>query len=79
MTFEAAPAQVIAYRLDDDAPQQKNDLYVIHNANRTVVDMKLPKGKWKLLVDGKQAGTKTIRTVSGTVRVEGLSAFVLAK
>ncbi len=79
LTFEAAPAQVIAYRLDDDAPQQKNDLYVIHNANRTVVDMKLPKGKWKLLVDGKQAGTKTIRTVSGTVRVEGLSSFVLAK
>jgi len=41
--------------------------------------MKLPKGKWKLLVDGKQAGTKTIRTVSGAVRVEGLSSFVLAK
>jgi len=79
LTFTSSPEQVVAYQLSDDAPQQKTDLYVVHNAKRQAVKMTLPKGTWNVIVDGKTAGTKTLKKVSGNVTVDPLSSYVLKK
>ena len=52
---------------------------VAHNANREAVEITLPsKGPWKVLVDGKQAGSKTLYVVhDNKIKVPALSSFVL--
>ncbi|WP_214810718.1 type I pullulanase [Exiguobacterium sp. s127] len=79
LTFVDTMEQVVAYQLSEDAPHQKAELFVVHNAKRAAVKLTLPKGKWKLIVDGKTAGTKTLRNVSGSITVDPLSSFVLKK
>ena len=45
---------------------------VAHNANREAVEITLPsKGPWKVLVDGKQAGSKHF-TLSMTIKLKFL-------
>ncbi|EPE62209.1 pullulanase, type I [Exiguobacterium sp. S17] len=77
LKFYKAEANVISYLIDDKAPSQKKDLFVTHNANPSQVTVKLPKGQWNIIVNGKQAGTKTIKRVSGSVNVPAYSTFVL--
>ena len=50
-----------------------------HNANREAVEITLPsKGPWKVLVDGKQAGSKPLSVVhDNKIKVSALSSFVL--
>uniref|UniRef100_UPI002FCDCF05 type I pullulanase n=1 Tax=Exiguobacterium flavidum TaxID=2184695 RepID=UPI002FCDCF05 len=75
LSFMEAPAKVVAYKVE----QEKGDLYVIHNANKGSVSIKLPEGTWSLVADGTRSGTKTLKHVSGIVEVSGLSSFVLKK
>ncbi|MGE9213675.1 type I pullulanase [Exiguobacterium aurantiacum] len=77
LKFYKAEANVISYSIDDKAPGQKKDLFVTHNANGKTVKVKLPSGQWNLIVDGKQAGTKAIKRVSGTVDVPAYSSVVV--
>ncbi len=56
------------------------DVVVIHNANRQAITTEIPEGRWKIVVDAKSAGTRTIRTVNGgAVTVEPISSLVLKK
>ena len=50
-----------------------------HNANREAIEITLPsKGPWKVLVDGKQAGSKPLSVVhDNKIKVPALSSFVL--
>ena len=52
---------------------------VAHNANRESVEIALPsKGPWKVLVDGKQSGSKTLYVVhDNKIKVPALSSLVL--
>lgn len=77
LKFYKAEANVISYSIDDKAPGQKKDLFITHNANAKTVKVKLPSGQWNLIVDGKQAGTKTIKRVSGTVDVPAYGSVVV--
>ena len=79
LTFVKTEANVIAYQIDDKAPGQKQDLFIAHNANKTASNLKLPKGQWNVIVDGKQAGTKTLKRASGQVQVPAYSTVVLTQ
>ncbi|WP_374701716.1 hypothetical protein, partial [Bacillus wiedmannii] len=54
-----APKNVVTYSIDGKGNGNKNENFMVaHNANREAVDITLPsKGPWKVLVDGKQAGS----------------------
>lgn len=56
-----------------------DSIYVIFNANATAKTVALPEGNWDVCVEGLQAGTETLRTVSGEVSVAGISAMVLVQ
>lgn len=51
----------------------------IFNGNSTTTDVTLPDGEWKVCVDGKTAGVKYFKTVSGTVTVDAVSALILVQ
>lgn len=76
VSFIDAPKNTIA----NTKKGNKNEYFtVVHNANREAVDITLPsKGPWKVLVDGKQAGSKTLYVVhDNKIKVPALSSFVL--
>ncbi|MEH7280115.1 type I pullulanase [Bacillus toyonensis] len=80
ISFIDAPKNVIAYSIDGKGNGNKNENFMVaHNANRESVDIILPsKGPWKVLVDGKQAGSKTLYVVhNNKIKVPALSSFVL--
>jgi pullulanase len=47
------------------------------NANSTTVT--LPEGNWNVYVDGEKAGTTPLRSVTGDVVVDAISAMVLVR
>lgn len=76
VSFIDAPKNTIAYAIKGN----KNEYFtVVHNANREAVEITLPsKGPWKVLVDGKQAGSKTLYVVhDNKIKVPALSSLVL--
>jgi len=78
VSFIDTPKNVVAYSIKGIG--NKNESFMVaHNANREAVDIKLPsKGPWKVLVDGKQAGSKTLYIVhDNKIKVTALSSFVL--
>ena len=56
-----------------------DSIYVIFNANTTAQTVELPAGSWDVCINGTTAGTATIKTVSGSVKVDGISAMVLVQ
>ncbi|MED0973066.1 type I pullulanase [Bacillus paramycoides] len=80
ISFIDAPKNVVAYTIDGKGNENKTEYFMVaHNANREAVDITLPsKGPWKVLVDGKQAGSKTLYVVhDNKIKVPVLSSFVL--
>lgn len=80
LTFLDAPANAVAFWLNASANGGKEGkLAVAYNANKTPVEIKLPEdGKWKVLVNGIEAGTEGLETIKGdTVTIPPLSAYVL--
>ncbi|MBE7121711.1 type I pullulanase [Bacillus cereus] len=80
VSFIDAPKNVVAYTIDGKGNGNKSEYFMVaHNANREDVDITLPsKGPWKVLVDGKQAGSKTLYVVhDNKIKVPALSSLVL--
>ncbi len=78
IAFMDTPKNVVAYSIKGNG--NKNEYFMVtHNANREAVDITLPsKGPWKVLVDGKQAGSKTLYVVhDNKIKVPALSSLVL--
>lgn len=78
---ENTPENVVAYQITGKPNQEQAEgIYVIHNASRDSVSMKLPKGTWNVYIDGKQAGTKVLSTIkNGTAEVAPISTMVLVQ
>lgn len=56
------------------------ELFVIFNPNTKETRVPLPEGTWKVCINGEQAGTDTIETITtGTAKVSPISALVLVK
>ncbi|PEU28302.1 type I pullulanase [Bacillus wiedmannii] len=80
ITFIDVPKNVVAYTIDEKGSGNKSEYFMVtHNANREDIDITLPsKGPWKVLVDGKQAGSKTLYVVhDNKIKVPALSSLVL--
>ncbi|MGH1324076.1 type I pullulanase [Bacillus pretiosus] len=78
VSFIDAPKNVVAYSIKGNG--NKNEYFMVtHNANREAVEITLPsKGPWKVLVDGKQAGSKPLYVVhDNIIKVPALSSIVL--
>lgn len=56
-----------------------NEMIVIYNANRKDKLFTLPEGEWDVYINGEQAGTQLINTVSGNVKVAGISMMAAIK
>lgn len=80
LEFLNAPENTVAFVLENPVKRKVTERFVVaYNANRSAVDFKLPaKGNWKLLVNGEEAGTRTLSIIKGkTVSVPPLSTYVL--
>nr|WP_204335837.1 type I pullulanase [Bacillus mobilis] len=82
ITFIDVPKNVVAYSINGNGNGNgnKNEYFMVaHNANREDIDITLPsKGPWKVLVDGKLAGSKTLYVVhDNKIKVPALSSLVL--
>ncbi|MBJ7951731.1 type I pullulanase [Bacillus cereus] len=76
VSFIDAPQNTVAYIIEGN----KHEYFTVaHNANREAVEITLPsKGPWKVLVDGKQAGSKPLYVAhDNKIKVPALSSFVL--
>ncbi len=77
--LDVAEKNVVAYTLDGKAVGDSwNTIAVIFNANNKSVDVTIPDNQWAVVVDQNTAGTKQLKTVSGSkVTVPANSTYVL--
>lgn len=78
--FLTSPKNVIAYEIDHNANMDTwANIVVAFNANKEDITVKLPqKGKWNIVVNGKEAGVKTIKQFRGdSLTVPALSTIVV--
>ncbi len=55
------------------------EMVILFNADKEPLTYTLPAGEWKVFVDADKAGCEVLRTVSGEISIEPLSAMVAAK
>ena len=68
----------IAYQISNNANGDKwKNIIVLLNGDKTNKEISLPKGKWKLAVDGNTINKKGIQTLQSTVTVPATTAYVL--
>lgn len=71
--LSGAPAGVVAFIITG----AQRCVAVAYNANRTATELVLPQGAWRVVVDERSAGTKSLRTVrGGAISLPPVSAFV---
>ena len=79
-SVEGLDKNVLAFEINGDVTDETADkLFVVFNANETETEIKLPKGKWNVYIDDKNAGTKVLRSVKGAVKTAPISALVLCQ
>ena len=67
----------VAFTIDGSvATDPWNMILVAYNGEATPATLSLPAGSWQVVVDAKTAGTETVRTVSGEVRLPPWSMLV---
>ncbi len=73
-------SNVLAFEISGDAKGEVSDgLFVIFNSNNEEKTVTLPEGKWNVYINGEEAGTEVLDTVSGEVKVAPISAMVLCQ
>ncbi len=78
LEFLETPKRVVAFLIKDHANNDTwKEILVIYNGNVVNVEFELPAGKWKVVVDGKTAGTKPLCELEGKIDLTPLSAFVM--
>ena len=73
-------ANVTAFSLIGGFEGESADaMYIIFNPTTEDKVITLPAGKWNVYINGENAGTEILDTVSGTVTVDAISAMVLVQ
>lgn len=80
-SLSEVPENVVAYQIDgtDIAGETAQKLLIAYNPNTSAVVLELPEGEWSVCVNGQQAGAAVIETVSGSLEMEGISAYMLVQ
>jgi pullulanase len=71
------PLSTVAYRLENVSGSSWKKVLVVFHGSRNAQEMKLPAGTWQIAVNGDRAGTTSLGTAAGTLRLEPLSAYVM--
>ena len=74
-TVATGNPHALAFRVKDGA----EDLFLVFNADTEALSMPLPKGKWNVCIKDGKAGTETLETVEGTIRISPITAMALVK
>jgi pullulanase len=73
-----ASAAVVAFMIDGSVAKDSwKKAVVVYNGNNAEGEMKLPAGTWNIAVNGEKAGTVSLGTASGSLKLAPLSAYVL--
>ena len=71
---------VTAFQIKGGMEGEKADaIYVVFNPNKEATKVALPEGDWNVYINGTNAGTEKLSTVSGEVSVDGITAMVLVQ
>ncbi|MBE5927502.1 MAG: type I pullulanase [Lachnospiraceae bacterium] len=80
LKFISSMNNVIAYTIDAKNVGDISDkILVAFNPNSSEQTLTLPTGKWQVCVNGKKAGNVSLATVSGKLKMDGYSAYVLVQ
>ena len=74
-TVATGNPHALAFRVKDGA----EDLFLVFNADTEALSMPLPKGKWNVCIKDGKAGTETLETVEGMIRISPITAMALVK
>ncbi|MBU3114211.1 type I pullulanase [Clostridium lacusfryxellense] len=80
LNFLIAPENVVAYEIDHNANMDTwANIVIAFNANKKDITIQLPqKGKWNIVVNGQEAGVKTLDQFKGdSLVVPALSTIVI--
>ena len=81
LKFLKSSSDVIAYSINGSALGDSwSSIVVIHNSSTKATTVALPKkANWNVVVEGKQAGTKTLKTLTGAsqVQIPAISTMVI--
>lgn len=79
-TITGLDTNVMAFQINGGVNGEVADsIYVIFNPNEEATEIELPEGKWNVYVNADKAGIEVLKTVSGKVKVEAISAMVLCQ
>lgn len=84
LTFIETPRNMVAYLLTSSYEKDFNHIFIIHNANRHEMIMKLPsEGQWKVIANeyevNKEGVQRGVQSFSLVVEVAPLSTYILCK
>lgn len=73
--------EVLGFQINASAVEGETaeSMLVFFNPNTEATEITLPEGKWNVYINGEDAGTEVLTTVSGTVTVDAISAMVLVQ
>lgn len=80
--FSDLDENVIAYRvIEEENPVLENEICIIYNPNKEETSLTLPKGKWKVYINGEQAGVEELAVYQGEtkIKVPGVEPLVLVR
>ncbi|MBD5545129.1 MAG: type I pullulanase [Lachnospiraceae bacterium] len=80
--FKGTEENVIAYRVrEEENLVLENEICMIYNPNTQETSVTLPKGKWKVYINGEQAGLEELSVLSGgtEIKVPGIEPLVLVR
>lgn len=58
---------------------EDQDIFAVFNADDQSLSIPLPRGQWNVCVNDSQAGTATLTTMEGMIKVPPISALILVK
>ena len=80
LKFLTTTNSIIAYTIDGKNAGDISDMILVaFNPNSTEKTLTLPTGKWQVCVNGKKAGNVSLATVSGELKMDGYSAYILVQ
>ncbi len=75
--MEGLEDNVVGFHLRGSVDDPSQAMIVVFNANKTAAQIKLPQGKWNVVVNADHAGTEPLAAVKDHVTVAPISAMVL--
>ncbi len=59
--------------------EKANEIFVVYNGLDSQQEIKLPKGKWNVYINGEKAGNKILAKAEGSIKLQPISATVLVR